>query len=67
MMTDWSNVGQYAKMTVFHDIYAHEYDEFDGGCVRGWREIREMTKDRKQKEFTKFPDKWMGIGVVDGY
>lgn len=64
MMTDWNNLGQHAGITVFHDIYAHEYDEYDGGTVRGWQEIREFTKDRAQTEFTRFPDKWMGIGVV---
>ncbi len=65
IMTDWRNVGQYSKVCVFHDIYAHEYDAENGGAVRGWQEIKAETASCKQVEFTKYPDKWMGIGVVE--
>lgn len=65
VMEDYRNVGQYAsKMTVFHDVYGHEYDELDGGTVRGWRELRELNKDKEIIEFSKYPDKWMGLGVI---
>ncbi len=65
MMTDWNNVGKYAKkLTVFHDIFAHEYDELNGGTVRGWQEITETVGQKRIREFTRFPDKWMGIGIV---
>lgn len=67
MMTDWNNVGKNAKkLTVFHDIFAHEYDELSGGTVRGWQEIKETVGQKRIREFTRFPDKWMGIGVVWG-
>ena len=67
MMRDWMNVGAHsAKMTVFHDIYAHEYDDLNGGTVRGWQEIKgKMEKSHRIREFSKYPDKWMGIGVVE--
>ena len=65
VMEDYRNVGQYAtKMTVFHDVFGHEYDELDGGTVRGWRELKELNKDKEIIEFSKFPDKWMGLGVI---
>lgn len=65
MMADWKNVGQYAgKVTAFHDIYGHEYDHLAGGTVRAWREIRELQSAESIREFSIFPDKWMGIGVV---
>lgn len=64
-MQDYLNVGQYAnKITVFHDIYAHEYDAFNGGTVRMWKEVQEMNKDKECKTFSKYPGNWMGIGCV---
>ena len=65
VMADWRNVGRYARMTVFHDIYAHEYDGENGGTVRGWQEIREEAKEHSIREFTLYPDKWMGIGIIE--
>lgn len=66
MMTDWKNVGRYAKkLVVFHDIYAHEYDTLNGGTVRGWQEIKETIGQGNIREFSKFPNRWMGIGVVE--
>lgn len=66
MMADWSNVGRYSKkLLVFHDIYAHEYDEYNGGTVRGWQEIKEIIGQDNIREFSKFPNRWMGIGVVE--
>ncbi len=65
VMEDYRNVGQYAtKLTVFHDVFGHEYDELEGGTVRGWRELKELNKDKEIIEFSKFPDKWMGLGVI---
>jgi len=62
---DWRNIGQSAeKLVVFHDIYAHEYDSFNGGTVRMWKEVSEQFKDKNQKIFSIYPDKWMGIGCV---
>ncbi len=66
MMKDWNNVGRYVKkLAVFHDIYAHEYDEYNGGTVRGWQEIKEIIGQDNIREFSKFPNRWMGIGVVE--
>lgn len=67
MMLDWNNVGRYAKkLTVLHDIFGHEYDNLNGGTVRGWKEIKESVGERDRvREFSVFQDKWMGIGVVD--
>ncbi len=66
MMCDWNNVGRYAKqLTVFHDVFGHEYDDLNGGTVRGWREIRAGLPDKNIREFSRFPDRWMGIGVID--
>ncbi|WP_034445667.1 class I SAM-dependent methyltransferase [Butyrivibrio sp. AE2032] len=66
MMGDYMNVGRYAsKILVFHDIFGHEYDHLNGGTVRGWQEIKELEKDNKITEFTKYPDFWMGLGVVE--
>ncbi|MDE7275150.1 MAG: class I SAM-dependent methyltransferase [Lachnospiraceae bacterium] len=63
---DWKNVGQFAeKVTCFHDIYAHEYDRQNGGVVRTWQEVVQSTTDKKHKVFSKYPDQWMGIGVVE--
>ena len=66
MMRDYMNVGRYAsKLLVFHDIFGHEYDELGGGTVRGWQEIRELEKDNKLIEISKYPDFWMGLGVIE--
>lgn len=63
---DWQNVGKFAnRITCFHDIYAHEYDSLNGGVVRTWKEVMELTKDKKHKVFSSYPDQWMGIGVVE--
>ena len=63
---DYMNLGQYAKkLTVFHDIYAHEYDPLDGGTVRTWKEVVAMTAKCRHHIFSEHPDKWMGIGVVE--
>lgn len=51
-MRDYLNVGQYAgKLTVFHDIYAHEYDECNGGTVRMWKEVCELNCGKEKKIF----------------
>lgn len=63
---DYLNCGQYAnKLTVFHDIYCHEYDEPDGGTVRMWEEVLEKTKEQEHKIFSSHNGKWMGIGVIE--
>lgn len=63
---DYINCGQYAnKITVFHDIYCHEWDKADGGTVRTWEEVLEKTKDQEHKIFSSHNGKWMGIGVVE--
>lgn len=65
-MRDYMNLGQYAKkLTVFHDIYAHEYDHLNGGTVRMWKEVMDMTSECKHHVFSEYPDQWMGIGVVE--
>lgn len=65
MMTDWDNVGKYAKkLVVFHDVFGHEYDHLNGGTVRGWQEIKASVTENKIREFSRFPDKWMGIGII---
>ena len=62
---DWHNVGRNASIiTAFHDIYAHEYDQFNGGTVRMWKEICENTCVESRREFVKYPDERMGIGVI---
>jgi len=62
---DYHNVGKYAgKLLVFHDIYAHEYDELNGGTVRMWKEVMEDTSEKQHHIFSKYPNQWMGIGVV---
>ncbi len=64
-MRDYLNVGQYAgKLTVFHDIYAHEYDECNGGTVRMWKEVCELNSGKEKKIFSIYPDQWMGIGCL---
>ncbi len=65
MMSDWYNVGQHAGITVFHDVFGHEYDGLNGGTVRGWQEIKGCMDKRFIREFSRYPDKWMGIGIVD--
>ncbi len=63
---DYENIGQYAgKLTVFHDIYGHEYDHQNGGIVRTWEEVVEKTPGQNHRVFSYYPDKWMGIGVVE--
>lgn len=63
---DYLNVGCKAKkLTVFHDIYAHEYDDLNGGTVRAWNEVMEHTSSCKHHIFSNFPDEWMGIGVIE--
>lgn len=64
---DYFNVGCFAKkLTIFHDIYGHEYDIYNGGTVRMWKEVKELTKEKSNiYEFSKYPDEWMGIGVVE--
>ena len=63
---DYNNVGQFASViTVFHDIYGHEYDKKNGGVVRTWEEVLERTKQCNHHVFSKYPEKWMGIGVVE--
>ncbi|MDE7203518.1 MAG: class I SAM-dependent methyltransferase [Lachnospiraceae bacterium] len=63
---DYLNCGQYAnKLTVFHDIYCHEYDKPDGGTVRMWEEVLEKTKEQEHIIFSSHNAKWMGIGVIE--
>lgn len=63
---DYLNCGKYAnKLTVFHDIYCHEYDNPDGGTVRMWREVLEKTKEQGHRIFSSHNGKWMGIGVIE--
>lgn len=63
---DYMNCGQYAnKVTVFHDIFCHEYDEQNGGIVRTWQEVVGMTKNQKHRIFTRHQTDWMGIGVIE--
>ncbi len=65
-INDYNNVGQFANViTVFHDIYGHEYDGKNGGVVRTWNEVLERTLQCNHRVFSKYPGKWMGIGVVE--
>lgn len=65
-MADYKNLGQYAKkLIVFHDIYAHEYDHLDGGTVRTWKEVMDMTPKQKHHVFSEHPDLFLGIGVLE--
>ena len=67
-MKDYMNLGRHAKkLTVFHDIYGHEYDRLNGGTVRTWQEVVNMTKEHKHHIFSSYPNKIMGIGVVERY
>jgi hypothetical protein len=62
-MQDFLNVGQYTnKIVCFHDIYAHEYDNLNGGTTRTWNEVSNLDNFSKLT-FSQFPDQWMGIGV----
>lgn len=64
-MKDYLNIGQYAEvMTCFHDVYAHEYDHCNGGIVRTWNEVQELTREKEHKIFSSYPGQWMGIGCV---
>lgn len=69
MMDDYDRVGRNTScMTVFHDIYGHEYDNLDGGTVRGWQEIKALRVDSDSEtitEYSRYPDKWMGLGLVE--
>ena len=65
-MRDYMNLGRYAKkLTIFHDIYAHEYDHLNGGTVRMWQEVVDMTPQLKHHVFSEYPEQWMGIGVLE--
>lgn len=65
-MRDYMNLGQYAKkLTVFHDIYAHEYDYLNGGTVRMWKEVVDMTPKHRHHIFSEYPNQLMGIGVLE--
>lgn len=64
-MKDYLNIGQYARIiTCFYDIYAHEYDVYNGGIVQTWKEVQELTKEKQHIIFSSYPDQWMGIGCV---
>lgn len=65
MIRDWENVGRYTKkMLVFHDIFGHEYDELNGGTVRGWQEIKNKVSEKHVREISEYPDRWMGLGLI---
>ena len=62
---DYLNIGASArKLVVFHDIYAHEYDNENGGTVRTWSEVVNLTQGNEHRIFAHEPDVWMGIGCV---
>lgn len=62
---DYLNIGRYAgKVTVFHDIYGHEYDKLNGGVGRTWQEVKALTPNAEHKVFSTYPEEWMGIGCV---
>lgn len=64
-INDYNNLGENANVIVcFHDIYAHEYDNENGGTVRTWKEVMERTEGKEHLVFSEYPDKWMGIGCV---
>ncbi len=64
-INDYNNMGVNAnRMVAFHDIYAHEYDNENGGTVRTWKEVCERTKDLEHLCFSIYPDVWMGIGCI---
>ncbi|MHA7965446.1 class I SAM-dependent methyltransferase [Paenibacillus sp. CAU 1782] len=63
-MLDFLNVGQFAnKVVCFHDIHGREYDQFNGGIARTWREVSILSKHFTTLTFSHFPNQWMGIGV----
>lgn len=65
-MRDYMNVGRFAsKVTAFHDVYGHEYDSQNGGIVRTWAEVCEMTYDRHPHIIfsSRIPKVW-GIGCI---
>ena len=65
-MLDYTNLGRYAKrFLVFHDIYAHEYDEENGGTVRMWQEVSAKYGKEQQQVFSAYPGQWMGIGCIN--
>lgn len=39
------------EITVFHDIYAHEYDKLNGGTVRLWKEVCELNQGKLMRTF----------------
>jgi hypothetical protein len=60
-LRDWLNVG----ICAFHDIKAHEYDVFEGGTTRHWRELKELVRaDATVLEISHSAPDWMGIGMV---
>lgn len=62
---DYLNVGRFAKKILcFHDIFAHEYDTWNGGIGRCWDEVCVLTERLPKMVFSEFPNRWMGIGVV---
>lgn len=64
-MRDFQNLGIYSNhITVFHDIYAHEYDRENGGIVRAWQEVLATTQKKRHAIYSMYPEKWMGIGCV---
>lgn len=64
-MADFINVGQYTnKLVCFHDIFAHEYDKYNGGIAKTWKMVGMYTKDMFTSTFSQFPNQWMGIGVA---
>lgn len=64
-LRDWLNVGQYAGVCAFHDIKAHEYDGFEGGTTRHWRELKELVRaEATVLEISHSAPDWMGIGMV---
>ena len=65
-MRDYMNLGRYTKkITAFHDIYAHEYDHLNGGTVRMWQEVVDMTPQLRHHVFSECPGQWMGLGVLE--
>lgn len=65
-IADYKNIGCKSRvLTAFHDIYGHEYDELNGGTVRMWKEVVADTPNDDHRIFSVYPEKWMGIGVVE--
>ena len=64
-IVDYENVGKYANVLMgFHDIYAHEYDSYNGGTVRLWNEVLKRESGNEYKTFSEYPNRWMGIGCI---